>query len=32
MNLALKNSTACRELLDEGELEDVVRHCIAQRI
>lgn len=32
MNLALIHSTACRELLNEGDLEDAVRYCIAQGI
>jgi hypothetical protein len=32
VNLALVHSTACSELLDEGELDDAVRYCIAQGI
>lgn len=32
MNLALIHSTACRELLNEGDLGDAVRYCIAQGI
>lgn len=32
MNLALIHSTACRELLNEGDLEDAVRYCVAQGI
>ena len=32
MNFALTHSTACRELLNEGDLEDAVRYCIAQGI
>lgn len=32
MNLALTHSTACRELLNEGDLEDAVRYCLAQGI
>lgn len=32
MNLAMIHSTACRELLNEGDLEDAVRYCIAQGI
>lgn len=32
MNLAMLHSTACRELLNEGDLEDAVRYCIAQGI
>jgi hypothetical protein len=32
VNIALIHSTACRELLHEGALEDAVRYCIAQGI
>ncbi|WP_028103770.1 hypothetical protein [Pseudoduganella violaceinigra] len=32
MNLALIHSTACRDLLNDGELEDAVRYCISQGI
>jgi ribulose bisphosphate carboxylase small subunit len=32
INLALIHSTACQELLDEGELNDAIRYCIAQGI
>lgn len=32
MNLALLHSTACRDLLNEGDLEDAVRYCVAQGV
>lgn len=32
MNFALIHSTACRELLNDGDLEDAVRYCVAQGI
>ena len=32
MNLALIHSTTCRDLLNEGELEEAVRYCVAQGI
>ena len=32
MNLALLHSAACRDLLNEGELEDAVRYCVAQGV
>jgi len=32
MNLALIHSTACQDLLNQGELDDAVRYCIAQGI
>jgi hypothetical protein len=32
MNLALIHSTACRNLLNDGDLEDAVRYCISQGI
>jgi hypothetical protein len=32
MNLALIHSTACRDLLNDGDLEDAVRYCISQGI
>ncbi|MBA5607723.1 hypothetical protein H3H36_20410 [Duganella sp. FT3S] len=32
MNLALIHSTACRELLNDGELEDAIRYCVEQGI
>ena len=32
MNLALIHSTACRDLLNEGDLGDAVRYCISQGI
>ncbi|MBA5688310.1 GGDEF domain-containing protein [Rugamonas apoptosis] len=32
MNLALIHSTVCRDLLEEGELADAVRYCVAQGV
>lgn len=32
MNFALIHSTTCRELLNEGDLEDAVRYCVAQGV
>lgn len=31
-NLALIHSTACRTLLDDGQLDDALRYCLAQGI
>lgn len=31
-NRALTHSTACRDLLDYGDLDDAVRYCLAQGI
>lgn len=32
MNFALIHSTVCRDLLEEGDLDDAVRYCMAQGI
>lgn len=32
MNPALIHSTVCRDLLEEGELADAVRYCVAQGV